>query len=506
MKMKKFAASMAVLIIATLIFGVCNTLTATTMSDLTKGYDPTLMTTLIVAIIVSIMFSAVKLISAKYCRLCIQDKIYMSLLTRVLNSRMSDIVDVNTGKIFDAVKDIASYKSAVVVSAICACMTVMPFAKLIIEEWNHNHIMPVIEIACMVIGVTMSLLTNRLFKSNALAKEKKGILQGVTVDNFMHVRTLKYMRQRQFAVDRLQKAQDDARMLMINPKQILWYRFVEIASWMSIVINIILAKNDPGLIAFLIVMKKTVEQMWNELGDITECVIEWKAQETVIRNLRGNDLDNFDALENELVLRDIEFGYKGSDVKFHIDDIRIRKNERYLVTGESGQGKSTLANLLAGVLTPTKGELKNISVFYVWQETEMFDATLWQNIVFGNTDKVSEKEILDLFKDLNMVEWYENLPNGFETRIGENGCKLSSGQKQRLNIIRVILHMRRHPGDLFVLDEITSNLDEATKDLAIDLIGRECHSTLVCISHNDGFDKICNHHIEVVDHKFRMMA
>ena len=95
--------AMVILIIATLIFGVCNTLTATTMSDLTKGYDPTLLTTLVISVAVTILFSAVKMISAKYSRLCIQDKIYMSLLTRVLNSRMSDIVDVNTGKIFDAV-------------------------------------------------------------------------------------------------------------------------------------------------------------------------------------------------------------------------------------------------------------------------------------------------------------------------------------------------------------------------------------------------------------------
>ena len=68
-------------------------------------------------------------------------------------------------------------------------------------------------------------------------------------------------------------------------------------------------------------------------------------------------------------------------------------------------------------------------------------------------------------------------------------------------IIRTALEMRRHPNKLFILDEITSNLDSETRDLAIDLIDRECHSTLIIISHNEGFDKICSHNIHVADHK-----
>ena len=502
---RSFYVSITVLIVSTFVFGILNTVQAETIAKLTNQFTSDLLTTLIIVVATKTALSAIKMMSAKYTRLSLLDKFYMNLLKKVLNSKMSDISTVSTGKIYDAVKDIASLKSSIIVESILMCMTILPFSKLIYEEWKYNHVMPIIEISCMLVGVTMSLLTNRLFKTNAIAKEKKAVLQGVTVDNFLNVRTLKYMRQRQFAVDRLQKAQDDARVLMVNPKQIIWYRFVEIIAWTPFILNIYLARNNISVVAFIICMSNTADQMWSQLSDIIETLIEMKAQETVIKYLKGDDLDNYDALENELVLRNIEFGYKDSDVKFVIDDIRIRKNNRYLITGESGQGKSTLANLLAGVITPTKGELKNISVFYVWQETEMFDATLWQNIVFGITDNVSESEIMGLFKDLGMIEWFENLPSGFSTQIGEKGCKLSSGQKQRLNIIRTILHMRRHSGDVFVLDEITSNLDELTKKLAIELIDKECHSTLVCISHNDGFDTICEHHIEVIDHTFHMI-
>ena len=62
--------------------------------------------------------------------------------------------------------------------------------------------------------------------------------------------------------------------------------------------------------------------------------------------------------------------------------------------------------------------------------------------------------------------------------------------------------MRYHPEMVFIIDEITSNLDAETRQLAIDLIDRECKSTLICISHNEGFDKMVDHQILVKNHKF----
>ena len=131
---------------------------------------------------------------------------------------------------------------------------------------------------------------------------------------------------------------------------------------------------------------------------------------------------------------------------------------------------------------------------------------MWNNIVFSNDDKIDQIEILDLFKKLSMTSWFCTLKNGFDTQIGERGCKLSSGQKQRINIIRMLLAMKYHPDKLFIMDEITSNLDKDTRELAVDLF-REAfkneNMTVICISHNEGFDKICDRKILVKDHKFK---
>ena len=161
-----------------------------------------------------------------------------------------------------------------------------------------------------------------------------------------------------------------------------------------------------------------------------------------------------------------------------------------------------MANLIAGGIRPTSGNIQYCKSYYIWQETESLDDTLWNNIVFENDDNISENEVIGLFESLNMDKWFFKLNSGFETQIGERGCKLSSGQKQRINIIRLILMMRYHPEMVFIIDEITSNLDSETRQLAIDLIDRECKSTLICISHNEGFDKIVDHQILVKNHKF----
>ena len=502
--MKKFLFAMTILIVDSLVFGTVNTWFGIVCTNFAQnGYHAEYITEMIVIAICMTILSAGRILSYKYSKSYLNNIQYDKLLRRVLDSKMSDISTISTGKIFDSVKEIAGYRTALIVDSIAFLTIIMPYGKLLLREAEFSIVLPIIEIVSLIIGTVMALLTNRLFKTNKIGAEKKAILQGVTVDNFLNVRTIKYLRQRQFAMDRLHKAQQDAMVFMVNPWQVLWFRGVELMCWVPFIVNLIIAKSDPALVAFMVVLTPTVNSMWDVARAVTENVVELKAKEDVIKSLKGDDLDNYDALENELVLRNIEFGYK--DVNFSIDDIRIRKDERYLVTGESGQGKSTLANLLAGVLTPTKGEIKNISVFYVWQETEMFDATLRENILFNNQDNVSDEELMDLFKDLNMLEWFSNLPNGLDTQIGEKGCKLSSGQKQRLNIIRTVLHMRRHKDDLFIVDEITSNLDDATKNLAIALIDKECKSTLVCVSHNDGFDRICQHHIEVVNHRFNVL-
>ena len=143
------------------------------------------------------------------------------------------------------------------------------------------------------------------------------------------------------------------------------------------------------------------------------------------------------------------------------------------LVGHSGAGKSTVLNLIPRFYNVNSGEIKidgqsiyeasinslrkNISL--VSQDTTLFDDTIKNNISYANLD-ASQKEIEEAAKYSFADEFIKNLPNKYETLIGENGVRLSGGEKQRLSIARAILKKSQ----IILLDEATSSLDAETEN------------------------------------------
>lgn len=99
---------------------------------------------------------------------------------------------------------------------------------------------------------------------------------------------------------------------------------------------------------------------------------------------------------------------------------------------------------------------EKLDLVFVSQEVDLFDLSIRENLCLGKD--IKEEEILKLFDDTGLTEWYKSLPNGLDTIVGERGLKLSAGQKQRLNIIRGILIDKA----VYFFDEPTSNLDSVS--------------------------------------------
>ena len=490
------------IIVLAFVSGFVRTIINNTEASVSNGITSELITSLTKLYVALLCISLVEKYVSKLSRLMLNNRVFTKITHRINISKISNINNVSTGKIFSAMQSLASLKTDLALNCIYVIPTVLPAANLVLKEYAGDKTGCFITLGSLVMSTIMALSANKLFGWTDMAKAKKSKLHGITVDNIINVKTLKSIGKTKYAEMRLDEAQEDALPVMANGAGMIWWRLIEAISWAPILINIYLNRDNIELCVLVLMANYTIENLRSYLTNIADLLQEINSENKIIENLKGDDVVKRPLIKKELHLKDIIFDHGVDTPKFKINDLVFAKGSRTLVTGVSGSGKSSLANLLTGSIEPKVGEVPTFDFCYIWQETECLDDTLWNNIVFDNEYGVEAGEVIELFEELNMLDWFYSLPNGFKTHIGEKGCKLSSGQKQRVNIIRLILEMRYAPQKVFIIDEITSNLDDETKNLAISLIDRECRSTLICISHNDGFDRICENHIIVKNHRF----
>lgn len=188
----------------------------------------------------------------------------------------------------------------------------------------------------------------------------------------------------------------------------------------------------------------------------------------------------------------------------------IRKGEAIALIGTSGAGKTTLADIIMGLLQPKVGtvEMDGINIFsipqtwskiigYVPQSVFLIDDTVRNNIAFGlEKDSISDYQIWDALEQAQLKEFIETLPDGLDTIVGERGVKFSGGQRQRIAIARALYE---NP-DILVLDEATSALDSETEDAvmeAIDLL--QGLKTLIIVAHRLTTIRNCDKIYEIKD-------
>lgn len=198
-------------------------------------------------------------------------------------------------------------------------------------------------------------------------------------------------------------------------------------------------------------------------------------------------------IRGDLTLKNISFCYEENEHILKNMNLNIRAGERLALVGASGSGKSTLVSLIPRFYDVHCGSIfldgKDVreykvnslrqQVGIVPQETILFSGSIRENILYGNP-KASEEEIMAAAKAANAYDFIQEMPEGFNTVLGERGAKLSGGQKQRIAIARVFI---KNP-KILILDEATSALDSQSEKLiqeALDrlMVGR----TTIMIAH-----------------------
>ena len=228
-------------------------------------------------------------------------------------------------------------------------------------------------------------------------------------------------------------------------------------------------------------------------------------------NLRFFDdtIDNKPPLpfKKKIKIEKIKYQYS-KDLPFILNnvDFEINKGDKIAIKGKTGTGKSTLINIIIGLLSPNEGKLivddteinknnlmawqKNISI--VPQSIFFNDATILENIAIADDlNKINFEKIKQSTQLAQIDSFIETLPNKYNEKIGERGVKLSGGQRQRIGIARALYR----DANLIILDEPTNALDLETEKLVIDSITKISKDiTIIMISHSNNslkyFDKI----------------
>ena len=214
-------------------------------------------------------------------------------------------------------------------------------------------------------------------------------------------------------------------------------------------------------------------------------------------------LEGYEISGDSISYEDVTFTYPNRKEKiFDSTSVHIEKGDKIALIGESGIGKSTFVKLMMRFWDVNEGKIKldnkNIKEVttnsirntqtLVSQETYLFNESILDNIRIGNVNATKD-EVIKAAKMASIHEFIETLPKGYDTKVGELGGNLSSGEKQRIGLARAFLS----DGDILILDEPTSNLDTLNEGEILKSIKENCEDkTIVLISHRKSTTAVCN--------------
>jgi len=359
-------------------------------------------------------------------------------------------------------------------------------------------------------GTIISLIGKKLKKQSTKAQEEQGIFLSIIEETLGGLKVVKGYNSEKYFGKIFQNSTDKFFSLSntIGNRQNLASPLSEFMGIMVIAVllwfggHMVLIENTLNGAAFITYMglayniltpaKSISKASYNiKRGNAAaERILEILEQENPIVN-KENAIDK-DTFESEISIKNINFKYED---EFVLKDfsLEVKKGQTVALVGQSGSGKSTIANLLTRFYDVNEGKIEIDSVAIkdmnlqslrglmglVTQDSILFNDTIKANISLGKLDATDE-EIIEALKIANAYEFVKELPNGIYTNIGDSGNKLSGGQKQRLSIARAVL---KNP-PIMILDEATSALDtESEKFVQVALENMMQNRTSIVIAH-----------------------
>ncbi len=358
-----------------------------------------------------------------------------------------------------------------------------------------------------------------------------GILMKHASQGFGIIKVLKLMRLESIFFEKFDDHNLKRSLMLKNyeislglPRVILEY-FTVLGLFTVAIIQIYLGKNLSEILLLLVVYGVAVFKLIPSFNKILICLnsIQYNIPSLELINsilinegkninFNANEKQNINFTQNlflkKLEFKEVIFKYKNSNkLILNKANFEIKPKDVFGILGESGAGKSTIIDLIIGLLKPTDGKIlldgKDLNLVkdswqkligYVPQNIYLNDESIKENISFNRDSSEQEiGKVINALKKARIYEFVKSLPNGLDTRVGERGVKLSGGQKQRIGIARALY------GDpkILVLDEATNQLDKENEMAILDTINNIEDVTVIIISHNKSALVNCNKIINI---------
>ena len=419
--------------------------------------------------------------------------IQIDVLKSVLNLDTQSLDSKNSGKFISHLTyDVALLTNMISVGLLNLIKDTLTLGGLIFLMFYQNWKLALLAIIMIPIATFAARsLGKRMGKVTTQSQEKSGILISYLSEMLKNYKIIKIYQKEKFEINRATKFINDLKdkvvksaivLIRVTPimetltgimiAALIFYSAtlvgsgeLDVNNFFSFLAAMMLAYQPVRSLATLNI---TFSQGFSGAYRILPLIDQEK------KIYENDNLKNIIVDKANIEFKNINFSYfeENKDQVLHKINFKINGGETVALVGHSGAGKSTIMNLIPRFYDPTSGDIliddqsiynsklsslrKNISL--VSQEITLFDDTVKSNIAYASTD-ATEKQIIEASKFSKVDDFIQKLPNKYDTMIGENGVRLSGGEKQRISIARAIL--KNAP--IILLDEATSSLDVDTE-------------------------------------------
>ena len=419
--------------------------------------------------------------------------IQIDVLKSVLNLDTQSLDSKNSGKFISHLTyDVALLTNMISVGLLNLIKDTLTLGGLIFLMFYQNWKLALLAIIMIPIATFAARsLGKRMGKVTTQSQEKSGILISYLSEMLKNYKIIKIYQKEKFEINRATKFINDLKDKMVKSAIVL----IRVTPIMETLTGIMIAalifysatlvgsgeldvNNFFSFLAAMMLAYQPVRSLatlnitFSQGFSGAYRILPLIDQEKKI--YENDNLKNIIVDKANIEFKNINFSYieENKDQVLHKINFKINGGETVALVGHSGAGKSTIMNLIPRFYDPTSGDIliddqsiynsklsslrKNISL--VSQEITLFDDTVRSNIAYASTD-ATEKQIIEASKFSKVDDFIQKLPNKYDTMIGENGVRLSGGEKQRISIARAIL--KNAP--IILLDEATSSLDVDTE-------------------------------------------